>query len=352
MTPRNVYVHPDAHWILSDLPRDSDTTITTDIIQPKFGVENIVVLSTSQTERLDDPNVDQYLRSYPRVILINAEPPADQDSRIHYWDRSGVDFVNTGVLNHAVKHMRVHRIETFFDEIRRLYRQMPQDLLNQIQYLQPRPLYFDALLGNSKPHRDLVQQHLLGRYPDQCLIRSYHGVSGPQDIQPHHYTWPHDIDDKTITSPDRWFAAQLVPYHGIPAMICLIVPIEIYNQCAYSVVAETLTHNSFSFFTEKVAKPILGRRLFVVFAGQYYLRNLRSLGFETFDGVIDESYDLEPDPQERWRQALDQIDLLMTLDQRDVLQQVRHTCEHNFNVMMDTDWSQQRRDVLAKIIQS
>jgi hypothetical protein len=43
--------------------------------------------------------------------------------------------------------------------------------------------------------------------------------------------------------------------------------------------------------TEKTAKPIWAKRLFVMFGTPGFLKKLHELGFKTFDHVIDESYD-------------------------------------------------------------
>jgi len=117
-----------------------------------------------------------------------------------------------------------------------------------------------------------------------------------------------------------------------------VVPISIYNQTAYSVVAETNSDNHYSFCTEKIVKPILAERLFVVFSGQYYLRNLQSLGFRTFDGIIDESYDSVEDYDLRFKLACEQIKYLCEQSQEEVLAKIRSVTEHNKQVMLETDW--------------
>jgi hypothetical protein len=123
--------------------------------------------------------------------------------------------------------------------------------------------------------------------------------------------------------------------------ISTIVPISIYNQTAYSIVAETNFDNDYSFYTEKIVKPIIAERLFIVFSGQYYLRNLRSLGFRTFDGIIDETYDTIEDPTTRFARAFKQMEYLITLSQADVLEKIREIVEHNKRIMFETDWQQQ-----------
>jgi hypothetical protein len=92
------------------------------------------------------------------------------------------------------------------------------------------------------------------------------------------------------------------------------------------------------FFTEKTAKPIIARRLFVMFAGQGYLARLQQLGFRTFDSIIDESYDQESDPVRRWGMACDQLLLLTQKPQDQVLTQIKPIVDHNFKVMMNSNW--------------
>jgi hypothetical protein len=117
-----------------------------------------------------------------------------------------------------------------------------------------------------------------------------------------------------------------------------IIPFKIYNQTAYSVVTESCIQNHFSFFTEKIVKPIMARRLFVMFSGKGYLVNLRKLGFQTFDNIIDESYDSIDNNAERWQHAWNQVDWLNQQPQELVLEKIRPIVEHNFSVMMNTDW--------------
>jgi hypothetical protein len=117
-----------------------------------------------------------------------------------------------------------------------------------------------------------------------------------------------------------------------------IIPTNIYNQTAYTVVAETNAFNHFNFYTEKIVKPILAERLFIVFAGRYYLNNLRSLGFRTFDGIIDESYDAVEDPQTRYALACEQLRYLCTVPQEEILDKIKPIAQHNQEVMLGTNW--------------
>ena len=107
-----------------------------------------------------------------------------------------------------------------------------------------------------------------------------------------------------------------------------------YNYSAYNVVSET--HDSGdTFITEKIWKPILMQQIFVVHGKQHYLKDLRDLGFHTFNNTFDESYDTEEDPNKR----IDKIvDLCRWLKEQDpqrlysVTENIRkHNASHFFN---------------------
>lgn len=59
--------------------------------------------------------------------------------------------------------------------------------------------------------------------------------------------------------------------------------------------------SSGSFLTEKTFKPIKHGQVFWIVGAAGSLAQLRSLGYRTFDSVIDTSYDAEPDATLRWQ---------------------------------------------------
>ena len=121
-------------------------------------------------------------------------------------------------------------------------------------------------------------------------------------------------------------------------------------RSAYSIIAETDHDNSLSFFSEKTAKPFIAKRLFVAFTGYKFLENLRSVGFKTFGTVIDESYDLIEDDNERYTRAFAQVKYLCNQDQLSIINQVRDVLEYNFNHIMTTDWTNYASDQIREVI--
>ena len=99
--------------------------------------------------------------------------------------------------------------------------------------------------------------------------------------------------------------------------------------------------------TIKTFKPILHKRPFITTIGKcsHNLPMLRQLGFETFYSVWDETYDTLP-----YTQRIDAIsELCYNLSKLDTKELYRHTkdiCEHNYNVLINTDWAQFTADCL------
>jgi hypothetical protein len=72
-----------------------------------------------------------------------------------------------------------------------------------------------------------------------------------------------------------------------------------YNETGIEVVLETLFDDVRWHLTEKALRPIACGQPFVLAATAGSLEYVRSYGFETFDGLIDETYDTVADPVKR-----------------------------------------------------
>jgi len=65
--------------------------------------------------------------------------------------------------------------------------------------------------------------------------------------------------------------------------------------------------------TEKVFKCVIGRSPFILLSHYRALAGFKSLGFKTFDSLIDESYDTIECPEHRIKLVLNEIDKLCTM---------------------------------------
>ena len=66
---------------------------------------------------------------------------------------------------------------------------------------------------------------------------------------------------------------------------------EDYERTFISMVTESLADDETLFFSEKIWKPIMVGHPFIIYGNQFTLKYLKSLGYQTFDKWIDESYD-------------------------------------------------------------
>lgn len=234
----------------------------------------------------------------------------------------------------------------WFKTTTRIYQNLP-DKLEQLKYRTTKPKYFDALLGCIKPHRDFVYQSVIDNNLRDKFIITYGGEWSDNEFYARDYfIWEENVvpKQKIIGTADH------VDYCGQLAHLSQVIPIDVFNNTAYSIVAETDYDNTLSCFTEKTAKPLIARRLFVVFSGYKFLHNLRRLGFKTFDSVIDESYDLIYDDTIRYTMAFDQVKKLCQLDQAEVLTKVQPILEHNHNLIMQQDWTTYAADRITEVI--
>ena len=126
---------------------------------------------------------------------------------------------------------------------------------------------------------------------------------------------------------------------------------EWYTKTNFSLVSETLPYSNPPrlFISEKSFKPFAFKHAFVTFGSFGTLAYLRSLGFETFDHVVDESYDLVADQpnqfkfmhENRLAHVISTVDKLhkefktgtLLFQDRVSLEKI----EHNFNRLYNND---------------
>jgi hypothetical protein len=75
---------------------------------------------------------------------------------------------------------------------------------------------------------------------------------------------------------------------------------QAYIDTYFSLVTETIcAESAFSFRTEKIAKVLAMGHPWVCAANSGFYKDLRNMGFQTFHGIIDESFDSQSDAQTR-----------------------------------------------------
>jgi hypothetical protein len=236
------------------------------------------------------------------------------------------------------------------------YIQDPEILSGLNPYI-VKPLTFDILLGLKKSHRDQIYEYVTkNNLQDRVVLTYYQYCNAHPLLSRSKDQWIMGVDDIDAVddhienmSIRATYSACPIKYHGKTIPMSAIIPTAIYNQTAYTIVAETKADSEYTFYTEKIVKPIMAERLFIVFAGRYYLNNLRSLGFQTFDGIIDESYDSIRDPNTRFAMALEQMHKLIDRPQQEILSAIQSITQHNKQLMMSTRWDLALTDGMRKI---
>jgi hypothetical protein len=99
-----------------------------------------------------------------------------------------------------------------------------------------------------------------------------------------------------------------------------------YQAHAIDVVLETIFDDQRIHLTEKILRPIACGKPFLLVSTPGALGYLRNYGFKTFDGIIDESYDLVEDPLERLGSIISTMKKISALspDQKKDLYQKLH----------------------------
>lgn len=121
---------------------------------------------------------------------------------------------------------------------------------------------------------------------------------------------------------------------------------ETYLNTWYSVVTETFFQDYFKysiFFSEKIFKPMRARHPFILVGQPYGLRELKNLGFKTFDSFWDESYDECRNPTERLEKICMLIKHLNRYTKSEwlsIYREMESILEHNYNHLRFTDWSE------------
>lgn len=111
-----------------------------------------------------------------------------------------------------------------------------------------------------------------------------------------------------------------------------------YKDSYFSIINETSFTTKFEadgrFLTEKTFKAIAYGHPFLLVAPPRSLDLLKSLGYKTFSGLIDEGYDLEKNDGKRFLMILDEVERLCNLSESELnhfLIEAKKICLFNYN---------------------
>ena len=127
----------------------------------------------------------------------------------------------------------------------------------------------------------------------------------------------------------------------------------------FPVEKEKFTPDYFSpaFLTEKTYKVLFCKKPFIAFTTPYFMKEMREMGFKTFEPYINESYDLELDEHKRLMMIIDEVERLSKLSDfefQNMLTALDETVKYNFrmisnlkksiSIRADFEWIKQYMD--------
>lgn len=121
-------------------------------------------------------------------------------------------------------------------------------------------------------------------------------------------------------------------------------PGYLYQETYFSIVSETnyyISHCGLEtgrFLSEKAFKPIVFRHPFVFVSTPGILDALRQVGYQTFDGIINESYDQISNDGDRLLAVLDEVHRLCHLNDAELskyISECKEITEYNYNVFIN-----------------
>ena len=295
---------------------------------------DIIAISFYNNHWLQHLQTIQQLSTRTKKLLVNlSEPTPGNMSFTNFVNSIACDnvYMFSDVVFNSATTANIETAMSWFIYSDNFYasQHWAQERIKKLNRAFDRPKKFDCLLGKQRPHRDIIQSYYNNSTHRDSIVFSYHN----QMLE--HGLWDADIDNYQL-----YWGPQPQPvnsdFPSVPRDALL--PLNIYNQTYYSVVAETTTENKYSFYNEKVAKPIIAGRPFVAFAGQHYLSNLRHLGFKTFESVVDQSYDAIADMRQRMTAAWAQVEWLCAQDPAHVYSELHDVLQHNHEHFLKTDW--------------
>jgi hypothetical protein len=110
---------------------------------------------------------------------------------------------------------------------------------------------------------------------------------------------------------------------------------EPYIDTYFSLVTETVFSGSNSFRTEKIWKPIIMGHPWIAVANRGFYHDMHNMGFKTFNNVIDESFDLIDNPQDRIERIGSLIGDLCASNLSQFMLQCKDACIYNQQVVLD-----------------
>lgn len=196
-----------------------------------------------------------------------------------------------------------------------------------------------CLNGTTWDHRKFVYLNLANKnYFDQ-IIFSY----GHRPIQDHNQYSNNGVNLRLTTEElqDLSQLPQRITYYDDGPVDIFELTHPAYTSAYVNLVTETTIRADTPMLSEKTFKPIAAGQLFVLVASPGSIQFLRDIGIDTFDDIIDHSYDNVIDARARLLAALTQVDYLMTLNLEQIFPSIQTRLQRNATFFTSDEFRKQ-----------
>jgi len=285
------------------------------------------------------------------IDLINEAPDLDRIGLYQYLEKSTVNLEDITIYtaNALEKHNTI-----------RIVYQPPTHLLNNAKEYtvdiskQQQLKHFGMFVGRSNAPRLHLATHLKQHYFDKSLLT-------------YHYNLNDDFHANNIGLEDLIKDYNIKDIHQEAAFLSLC-PITIdnnqtinndkslklnyaqqlfkndqeyfpqtYNHFFVELVCESFFTGNTFFPTEKTFRPIVLKTPFIVQGPQNFLRNLKKLGFKTFNSWWDEGYDEDSTGHQliEIKKILNFLSTKTPAELQQMCQEMHETLEHNYQIAVN-----------------
>lgn len=183
---------------------------------------------------------------------------------------------------------------------------------------------FGLFVGRYTPDRNMMVRDMLPYHRHflfSVLVNNQIDLNNPCTVT-------YDPEIRNIGSLDGMCVSdQFKPNFNTNASL-----LEYYDRFQIEIVSETMTRGESFFPTEKTVRPMMGSKPMLIFGTMGFLSNLRSMGFQTFETLWDESYD-DHEGSQRWNMMKSVIKAIIQ-DGYDI-DLAQKIVYHNYMVLQD-----------------
>jgi hypothetical protein len=189
-----------------------------------------------------------------------------------------------------------------------------------------KPYKFLFLNGRGRRHRQyLIDKWNTSGLLSSCLWTNLDAAVGSINLLPPEYEVSRYSDRQQFVGSNSYVKFDL--FDNEWGEIYLNAPQ--YVDTYFSVVTETVFDYPYSFRTEKIWKPIAMGHPWIAVANQGFYRDLKMLGFKTFDQLIDESFDNIEDNKTRLSAVANAVETLASSDLDQFMVAAADICKYN-----------------------